>query len=266
MPPQPSAVINRDSPLPLYYQLARMLTDDIARGRWAPGDRIASEPEIGALYGVSRATVRQALQRLEGDGLIQRIKGRGTFVADTRSPSWLLQSSSGFFHEEVDRMGFDVSSDITRAERAALPSWVCDAFGLPKESEGGILERVRRLDGRVALFVIDYVRAELASAALSLLHEDGSLYDRLQEREGLTVAGGQRTLESVRAEARLAELLEVKRREPILFIESVAWDADLRPFHCFQTWVRTDRIRIEMQVTRTPGSAVPLPRSSALGA
>jgi GntR family transcriptional regulator len=93
--------IDRSSPLPLYFQLARLLTEDIVRGRFSPGDRLTSEPDIGDEFGVSRATVRQALQRLESDGLIQRIKGRGTFVSGSREHSWLLQSSGGFFHEEV---------------------------------------------------------------------------------------------------------------------------------------------------------------------
>lgn len=250
-----SALINRESPLPLYFQLTRLLTEDIARGRWAPGDKIASEPEIGSRYGLSRATVRQALQRLESEGLIQRVKGRGTFVADTRTRSWLLQSSSGFFHEEVDRLGFEVQSDIRRAEIAPLPSWAAAALRVPEGSDGVVLERVRRLDGRVAMYVIDYLRTDLADAALSLRDDDGSLYDRLEERAGMTVAGGRRTIEAVRAETRLVELLEVKPRDAVLFIESVAWDAESRPFHCFQSWVRTDRIRIEVQVIRTHGPA-----------
>jgi GntR family transcriptional regulator len=95
--------IDRQSPVPLYFQLAGLLTEDITRGRWSPGDRLVSEAEMCDSYGVSRATVRQALLRLENEGLIQRMKGRGTFIADSRHRSWLLQSSEGFFHDEVGR-------------------------------------------------------------------------------------------------------------------------------------------------------------------
>lgn len=242
--------INRDSPLPLYFQLARTLTEEIIRGRWAPGDRIPSEPEIGELFGLSRATVRQALHRLESEGLIQRLKGLGTFVAETQARSWLLQSSNGFFYEEVDRLGLDVTSRVTRAEIASLPSWASAALGQAEDARGAVVERVRRLDGRVALYVIDYLTLDLAEAALSIVDEDGSLYDRLESRAGVTVAGGRRTIQAVHPEARLAELLEIRPRDPVLFIESVAWDSEQRPFHCFQTWVRTDRLQIEVQVSR----------------
>ena len=68
--------IDRQSPVPLYFQLAGLLTEDITRGRWSPVDRLVSEAEMCDSYGVSRATVRQALQRLENEGLIERVKGR----------------------------------------------------------------------------------------------------------------------------------------------------------------------------------------------
>ena len=254
--------IDRSSPLPLYYQLARLLSEDIVRGRLAPGERLTSEPDIGSLFGVSRATVRQALQRLESEGLIQRIKGRGTFVAGSRERSWLLQSSGGFFHEEVDRLGFDVSSRVLRAEVAPLTHWATDALGLAEGSKGVTLERVRYIDGKPALYVSDYLPARFADAALSLVDDDGSLYERLEERAGVTVYGGRRTLEAVHAEQRVTEMLEVKSRSPLTFIESISWDAELQPFHAFQSWLRTDRIRIEVQVVRTQ-SGDSLPNAAA---
>jgi GntR family transcriptional regulator len=243
--------IDRSSPVPLYFQLARLLAEDIIRGRWPPGQRLMSEPGIGTRFGVSRATVRQAIQRLESEGLIRRVKGRGTFVADSRGRSWLLQSSGGFFHEEVDRLGFDVTSKVLRAELGPLSHWAADALALAEGSEGVILERLRYMDGRAALYVSDCLPPRLSEAALTLEHEDGSLYDRLEERAGVRVYGGRRTLEAVEAETRIAELLEVEPRTPLVFIESVSWTPELEPFHAFQSWLRTDRIRVEVQVVRT---------------
>src|SRR6185437_10684393 len=109
-----SEKIDRRSPMPLYFQLARLLTGEISVGRWRAGDRLPSEAEICVTYRVSRATVRQALLRLENDGLIQRLKGRGTFIADARHRSWLVQSSEGFFHDEVGRVGVNVTSEVLR--------------------------------------------------------------------------------------------------------------------------------------------------------
>lgn len=254
--------IDRHSPIPMYYQLARLLSAAIVGGELAAGTRLASEPDLCTEFNVSRATVRQAFQRLENEGLIRRVKGHGTFVADARERSWLLQSSAGFFHEEVDRLGFDVTSKVLRAEHAILPYPATEALQLPAESVGGILERLRYVDNKVALHVRDFVPARYAEAALSLNRQDGSLYDRLEQLAGVTVHGGRRTLEAAHAPGSVAQLLEVKPRTPLTFIESVSWDREGRPFHFFQTWLRTDRIRIEVEVVRT--QRMPEPPMAAL--
>ena len=111
--------INRDSPIPFYFQLSELLEDEISSGRWESGQRIPSEPDLCDHYGVSRTTVRQALARLEQEGLVARSKGRGTFVLGQRPRSWLIQTTEGFFHEEFLRTGHRVTSKVLRRERDA---------------------------------------------------------------------------------------------------------------------------------------------------
>jgi GntR family transcriptional regulator len=245
--------IDRQSPVPLYFQLSRLLIGDITSGRWAPGDRLVSEAEMCDFYGVSRATVRQALLRLENDGLIERFKGRGTYIADVRHRSWLLQSSKGLFHDEMGRFRAAVTSKVVRCDVAALPHWATDALGLPDGGEGVILERLRSVDGQVASHVSDYLLKRYEAAARSLEQRDGSLYDRIAEMEGVSVHGGRRILEATFAKHEIAKLLGVGSRTPLMLIESVSWDANLQPFHCFNAWLRTDRVHVEIDLTRFPG-------------
>ncbi len=79
-----TTLLDRNSFVPLYYQLQEVLKERIESGLWRPGDAIPSEPELAAALGVSRVVVRQALAILEDDRQIVRIKGRGTFVARTK--------------------------------------------------------------------------------------------------------------------------------------------------------------------------------------
>jgi GntR family transcriptional regulator len=253
-----SEKIDRRSPMPLYFQLARLLTGEINVGRWRAGDRLPSETEICATYGVSRATVRQTLLRLENEGLIRRLKGRGTFIADARHRSWLVQSSEGFFHDEVGRFGLDVTSRILRAELAPLPRWASQALKLDDNSQGAVLERLRFINGQVALHVTDYLLPRYEHAAVSLRNRDGSLYDRLREDAGVWVHGGRRVIEAAYATARVAKLLEVGPRTPLLLIESVSWNARLEPFHCYQSWLRTDRLTVEIEVARVAAGTSPV--------
>jgi GntR family transcriptional regulator len=259
----PKGWIERDSPWPLHFQLAALLEREVTSGRWRPGMRLPSEPALCRHYGLSRTTVRQALARLEQEGLISRRKGQGTFVAESRPRSWLLQASEGFFHDELVRMGRTVTSTVLRLERATLPGWASDKLGLPAGCEGVMLERVRAVDGLVALYVVNYLPERLADAVLGISDPNESLYERLAHEEGITVTGGRRVLEAVQAEEKAASILGTERGAALALIESVSWDAQLRPFDCYRAWLRTDRMKVEVEV----GSALPLtPPGIAVGA
>jgi GntR family transcriptional regulator len=247
----PNTSIDRSSPVPYWFQLAGVLEDTISAGLWRPGERLASESELCGHFGISRTTVRQALGRLEQEGMVERRKGFGTFVAAPTPRMWLVQSQEGFFHDEVLRLGRAVSSRILQRELTTLPSWATASMALPAGSRGIVMERVRSVDGNLALAVTDCLPEHLADTVMSMDDSD-SLYQRLKDDHGLEVAGGRRWLEAVTAGERLGRLLEVDATAPLAFIESVSWDSQMRPFHCYQSWLRTDRLRVEVQVGGSP--------------
>lgn len=168
---------------------------------------------------------------------------------------WLLQSSEGFFQDEVERLGRTVTSRVLRAERGTLPPWACRALELPTGSLGATLERLRAVDGLVALFVVNHLIEDVGEAALAVDNPNESLYRRLRERAGVTPHGGRRMLEAVAAEPWVADLLELRAGAPVAFIESVAWDSELRPFDCYRAWLRTDRTRIDIQAAGLASAA-----------
>ena len=248
----PDALIDRTSPIPFHFQLSELLEQEISENRWQRGLRLPSEVELCTHFGVSRSTVRQALGRLEQEGLIGREKGRGSYVADSQRRSWLLQSAEGLFQDETERLGRSVTSRILRLERGPLPGWALDALMLPKGAEGVTLERVRAIDGNVALYVVNHLPSWLADAVLSLKDPNESLYRLLKESMRVEVAGADRTLEAIRAGGRLGKLLELSPGAPVVAIHSVAWDRQHRPFDCYLAWLRTDRLTIEIGVGASP--------------
>jgi GntR family transcriptional regulator len=265
----PKGWIERDAPWPLHFQLAVLLEREITSGRWIPGVRLPSEPALCRHYGLSRTTVRQALARLEQEGLIDRRRGDGTFVKESLPRSWLVQASEGFFHDELARMGRTVTSTVLRLERSTLPAWASDNLGLPAASEGVLLERVRAVDGLVALYVVNFLPARLADAVLGLSDPNESLYERLATREGVTVAGGRRVLEAVSASEKAAAILGIEPGTALALIESTSWDAQMRPFDCYRAWLRTDRMKVEIEVgSQTPAATrqPPLDAGAALPA
>jgi GntR family transcriptional regulator len=258
-PPRPAdtgaafseAEIDRGSPVPFYFQLARTLRDEIVSGRWQTQERLPSEAELCNSFELSRATVRQALALLESEGLIVKSRGRGAFVAEQQTRTWLLQSSEGFFQDEVERRGLNVRSKILRAQRCKLPSWAKEALELPANRRDGVaLERLRWVDDKLALYVENWLPESLAATVLDL-GDDDSLYERLEQEHSLRVHGGRRVVEAVPAKERLAKILDAPIGTPLMFIESISWDEKMAPFDCYRAWLRTDRIRIEIQVSTT---------------
>lgn len=254
----PAVSIDRGSPVPFYFQLAELIEEEIVTGRWEPGTRVPSENELCTRYGLSRTTIRQALARLEQEGLVSREKGRGTFVSDSRPRSWLIQSTEGFFHDEFLRAGREVTSRVLRHERGELPRWATDALAVAPGSDGVILERVRSVDGLVALYVINCLPPHAADAVAGL-DPNESLYQRLAEQGGIAVVGGSRSLEAVTAGPKLAQLLEVEAGAAIAYIESVTWDQNDRRVDCYRAWLRTDRMRLDIHVSAQRGGDSQLP-------
>ncbi len=249
----PDGMIDRASPVPFYFQLSSLLEEEIVAGRWKPGLRIPSENDLCARYGLSRTTVRQALARLEQEGLVSREKGRGTFVSDTRPRTWMIQSVDGFFGEELSRSGRTVTSRTLRLERAQLPIWACDTLGQPAGSWGTVLERVRSVDGLVFLYVVNCL-PDFVSALVDGLQAGESLYRRLAHRGGVSVTGGHSSLEAIGAGPKLAKLLEVESGTSLAYIESLSWDELNRKVDCYRAWLRTDRMRVEFAVSTGGGS------------
>jgi GntR family transcriptional regulator len=239
--------IDRRSPVPYFFQLKSLISKELDGGRWAPGDRIPSEADLCKRFGVSRATVRQALAELEREGRLRKEKGRGTFVSEPRSNAWFLQSSHGFYDEASDA-GRTVTSKVLRNEVAPLPGWAALALGAAPGSDGVLLERLRAVDGEVVMYVESYLRTELAALVGGAQLEHASLYQVLREGAGIEVAGGRRVVEATTAPAHLAKLLEIKRGSPLLYVEAISIDGEERPFETYRAWHRSDRTKIAVQV------------------
>jgi GntR family transcriptional regulator len=245
---EPADEIDRSSSVPLHHQLRKFFEQQIESGRWSQGDRLPSEPFLSDYYGVSRATVRQALHALEQQGLIYKEKGRGTFVNRTASGSWLLQWVGGLFDDELTRRGITVESTVLRAEIEALPFWACEALQLSRGAQGVALERLRRVDGHLALYVVNHLPHEYAAILPELRRTStASLYWTLRKQCGVEVASGSRILEAVSAPAVLARRLGVPNRYPLVYIQSITRDADGKPIDCYRAWLRTDRLRIAVE-------------------
>ena len=82
-------------------------------------------------------------------------------------------------------------------------------------------------------------------------------------QHGISITGGRRSLEAIEAGPELAKLLEARAGDSLAYIESVTWDESLRPVDCYRAWLRTDRMRLEIEVTAQPGVNGAIPHIAA---
>ena len=144
--------IDRRSAAPMYDQLRRLIVDGIARDGLQPGDPLPGEHRLCEQYGISRTVVRQALAQLEHEGLVERVKGKGTFVARPRTSESLVHTLIGLY-EEVERRGGHVVAAVEVGAISAMKTFDPPAAALAGLSIVGVERRglEQRLQGRAAL-------------------------------------------------------------------------------------------------------------------
>ncbi|MGH2345487.1 MAG: GntR family transcriptional regulator [Chloroflexota bacterium] len=239
--------IRRDVPIPYYYQLIQLVREDILSGALAAEQVIPSEHSLCAAYGVSRTVVRQALGELVSEGLLYRVKGKGTYVAPRKLEEKFIQRSDGFFREMTSR-GYKVHSRVLEQAAVIPPAHVRAALRLEAGEPTIKIDRLRSLDDEVLLFVQTYIPERLCPTLVDDDLSDCSLYGLLRERYNLVVASGTRTVEAVAAQAALVRLLQVEKGAPLLKIESTSYLADTTPLEYYEAWHRGLRSKFEIEV------------------
>ncbi|XVV09419.1 GntR family transcriptional regulator [Actinoplanes sp. CA-131856] len=198
--------------------IADDLTTKIRDGELPPGAALPPQRELSASYGVTLATLRQALQRLENDGLLSQQPGRGTFVTEPR-PTYQLHSMRGF-EEDLREQGQTVSTYVLGQGLAHPPAWAAALldYGFPVVR----LERLRLLSGRPVVHQLSYVRnRELEEADLS----EKSLYAVLASR-GVIVHKANEVIRPGVLDDETAELLHQPPGAPVFLSERVTYDPD----------------------------------------
>lgn len=231
---------------PLYHRVYRQIAEEIDGGELRPGDRLPSERWLCDALGVSRATVRRALEELVADGLVEA-RGRGSFVtgeALAEPPNALMSLS------ELGRSrGLEASARVLAADVRPATLDEAEAFGIAPGAELFELRRLRMLDGVPIALDSNRVPLAIAPTAAALDFTTASLYATL-EAGGLRLARADYEVEARAAEAPDAELLGLPPGAPVLFTTTVAIDADGRIVDIGRTVYRADRYRFLATLTR----------------
>ena len=245
----PRLQVDRDNPLPLHVQLKQALSDSIRRGVWKPGQRLPGEPELCRTFGVSRTTVRQALNELARQGMVVREQGRGTYVAQPKLVGTAAQRLSGF-HEDMTALGRPMVSQVLRQQVVAADELVAERLDLQPGDPVVEIERLRLVEGQPVVLTTTYLPQALCPSLETADLRRRSLYEFLHTECRRTLARGWRTIEAVAADSRQARLLATRKGAPLILIQSVSYLSNGRPIEYYFAFHRGDRSRFEVELVR----------------
>jgi len=194
----------------------------LARGEWVPGQRLPSETDLAAQYGVARMTVRQAIGALASDGFIVRRQGIGTFAAEWRAAGRTdeLPRLAGTIHGQE----YQVNTRIISAAVERPPSAAREALGLRESALSVVVRRVRMVDGSpVAVMTswLPYYRFAGLDANPLL---DGSLQAMLEARYGVRIVRARQVFTAETASGPDATDLQVRPGAPVLVVARTSYD------------------------------------------
>ena len=249
--------IQKDSPLPLYFQLKELLRQEIESGHWRPGQRIPSEAELCQAFDISRSVTRQALRELQYQGLLYRERGKGTFVAQPKISESLMQDLSGFYEDMVAK-GLTPVTKVLRQEIQPADKKIANYLQIELGDKVIVIERLRSVGSEPINLVTTYLPYDICPDVIDEDLNTQSLYALLEKKHGLELSHGRRTIEAVAANQYEAQLLGVEEGVPLVLLDSVSYLRDSRPIEYFHAVHRGDRSRFEVEVVRVRCGEDPL--------
>jgi GntR family transcriptional regulator len=245
--------IKRESKLPLYNQIEQNFWELISDGKLSPGDAVPSEWELSELYGVSRLTVRRALDDLAHHNWLDRRQGVGTFITNPSVAS--ISPSKLSFTEQMRSIGRQPSSRLVSIQVMPASAEVANQLMLQEEDPVVEIKRVRLAAGKPILFEASYLsQARFRELENATDLATGSLYEHLSRHYQVTIVEMVQTLQPVLLAESEALYLEAQAGSPAIYCEVVAYSNEGDPVEYCWSVTSADKSKFYFRFRRGENS------------
>lgn len=222
----------------LYFQLYDILLEKITAGEYKPGELMPTENDLIQTYGISRITVRRAMDMLMNDGLIVKRRGYGTCV----QPKKVEQTMKRVLHfsEEMEKKGYTSSTRMLANEMLPASKLIADALQI---AEGCPLVRVTRLryaNGVPLCLEIAHLVYERCPEVYGTDFTETSLRNFLLQKYSIAWTTARQRIYAINSNAKIAGSLDIKENSALIYIERVSFMADGKPGEYLQSYYRGD--------------------------
>ena len=231
-----------ESKLPLHQQLMMIIKKNIASKKIFPGDKLPTEEEFCNAFGVSRSTVRSAIGALEEEGLVVRVRGKGTFLSKSKLQKEIEQSYS-FFHE-MKSANLDASSKLLEFQMISAGDELAALFGLQPEELIYKFERLRMVEAEPLLLETTFLPVKIHPTLTVEQLENGSLYDSLRDDAGIFPYLAEETYESIILDEKTAKVLNCPGPSCGFLVKRITKQKSGQVYELTQSLMRGDRAKI----------------------
>ena len=230
---------------PLHLNVVETLRAQIDTGVYAPGDQLPGEETLAKQFGVSRVTLREALARLEREGIISRRHGAGSFIERTSGRISAELSKLEPFASGIQRAGFAATEEILALEPVLLPPEAAGRLGLTPPAPGHRLEMLRRLEQVPVVYSQDHVASGVLDQA-EFIALCRNILDYLTETGRPPVQYSLLTVAAVLPDAREQALLQCDALEPLVQLAGVAYSSQGRALYVTRFLIRSQHYELTL--------------------
>jgi len=241
-------LVSADASTPLYHQVLLALRERIRRGVFPAGSTLPGELELVKLMGVSRITVKRALNELAATGFVTRHRGRGTVVTFNAAAP-IVKGNFDNLLESLKLMGLGTEVELLACDIIRAPEEIAQMMDLPKGTKVQRAVRRRKIEGQPFSYLITHVPAAIATsykpeelADVPLLH--------LLERAGHAPVEAEQWIAACSAAPDIARALGIAPGSPLLEIRRVMTDTNQKVVECLHGYYRPDRFQHHMKLVR----------------
>ncbi len=241
--------LNKDVPIPLYYQLKEILLEFARRS--PPGSCLPTEGQLCSIYQISRPTARQAIRDLEVSGNVVRIKGKGTFIAEPKVRQSLLSPVEDFA-DIMTESGREVEIRLLELKRSQCEERGCSALHLTPGTDIYILRRLMSVDGIPMVMSLSHLPLKKFPRLEGKDIEGMPLGRLIRDVYGYEVKKVVKTLEAKIISDFEATLFGVKKGSPVQYVETTSLLEGDVPIEFTMERYRADKNQISFTLRTDP--------------
>jgi GntR family transcriptional regulator len=237
-------VIDKNSPIPVYYQLKEAIKQKINEGIWKVGECIDSERELSEQYSLSRMTVRQALGDLVQEGILHREKGKGTFVCEPKVKQRDIMS----FSDMVRKMGLTPRTEVRSFEKIHTPEHIADLISFEEVYK---IDRLRIAEDVVIANEVIYIPCDYCGY-IDVEKLEHSFYSILKDY-GYVIDHSESSIQAVLMNEEYKNIFNTSANLPLIKVFSSNIAEDGRLLFVEESIYRSDKYILEVNIYRREG-------------